>query len=280
MLVFGGVFLIAIQSFYPTPWFEAFPALVRFERMRAYQLWHEKQREAVPNKAHQSDRAKTAWDARWIICFYLCCDVSWFCMVLSCSMFAVLHWCAENLQCSKTFSEMFQDPFCPKKSQLESQTVSAFPAALHDPTSTSRAWQSHFLFAIWMMILLKAYWCKIVLRPLFIYSSIFIIPGIPVPKKHWTRRKTRTGFTTKASQQLSHNPIWGWRLLVQLRQVAQVSLQVFSCLTDCYAKFVCATTGLFSTLKLFEVLFVCALSILDLNLTCKKLTVRYAWNIH
>ena len=86
-------------------------------------------------------------------------------------MFLVLHSCVEHLQCSKTFSEMFQDPFYPKKvskvsrglrhillsSKLEIQTVSAFPAALHDPTSTSKACLSHFLFAIWIMILLKAY---------------------------------------------------------------------------------------------------------------------------
>ena len=44
--------IIAIQFFYPTPWFEAFPALARFERKRAYQLWHAKQ--AVRNKTHPS----------------------------------------------------------------------------------------------------------------------------------------------------------------------------------------------------------------------------------
>lgn len=124
--------IIASQSFYPTPWFEAFPALARFERKRAYQLWHAKQ--AVRNKTHPSYWAKTAWDVRWIMYFHLCCGVSWY---SNFRCFALVCWkIIFNVQRLKV-------PWL----ELESQTVSAFPAALHDPTSTSNACQSHFLLS-------------------------------------------------------------------------------------------------------------------------------------
>lgn len=125
--------------FYPTPWFEAFPALARFERKRAYQLWHAKQ--AVRNKTHQSYWAKAAWDVRRIMYFYLCCDVSWYsnfrCSALVCwksSMFkdyCAVAWAWE--------SDSFCISCCFTWSNLNKQRLSiAFPAA------------------IWMMILFSS----------------------------------------------------------------------------------------------------------------------------
>lgn len=123
--------IIVIQFFYPTPWFEAFPALARFERKRAYQLWHAKQ--AVRNKTHPSYWEKTAWDVRRIMYFYLCCDVSWYsnfrCFALVCwksSMFkdyCAVAWAWE--------SDSFCISCCFTWSNLNKQRVSiAFPAAI------------------------------------------------------------------------------------------------------------------------------------------------------
>ena len=163
-------------------------------------------------------------------------------MSLGIVIFVVLRWCVENLQCSKTIVPWLE---------LESQTVSAFPAALHDPTSTNNACQSHFLLLSGWWFFFQAYWCKIVLQPLshllYILHYSSFLAFMCQKNKYYKQR-------------LHNNSPEGPNLRLTTSCSTQISSPnrptSCSCLSDCYA-----TKGTFSTLKLFEMLFVCALSI-------------------